>query len=176
MDVSRIAPALMGQVNELLYDLYAEPAVPLFYLGVCDKTSHVFVESEQLYIAEPISSMSIQGLDCDGVREQGGLVVMMEMDDGSDIDFTVSFRFDRKTRQIQPVIEKSVNTVFRSRAFEALEQGCETALRTWIWRVLGPINRPIQRCLACKEEIMMRAWHPDRVMRLLEAGIEVEDM
>lgn len=29
---------------------------------------------------------------------------------------------------------------------------------------------------ALKEELMMNRWHPDRVMRLLEAGIDVEDM
>jgi hypothetical protein len=33
-----------------------------------------------------------------------------------------------------------------------------------------------QRFDAMKEEIMMVAWHPTRVMRLLEAGLEIEDM
>ncbi len=31
-------------------------------------------------------------------------------------------------------------------------------------------------CLTVKEELMMNRWHPDRVLHLLEAGVDVEDM
>jgi hypothetical protein len=36
--------------------------------------------------------------------------------------------------------------------------------------------RTLRRTAAIKEELMAAAWHPDRVMRALEAGIEPEDM
>lgn len=183
MDTSQIAPLLMKEAAELVYALYDGPPVPLFYVGLLGKTRHIFFETDENGVpwleqemALPKGSCSIAGLDVDGTREQNGIVVMMEMEDGSDIDFTVTFRFDRAKRQMVPVLTKSVNTSNRSTDFEGIEEACETALRAWLDRALGPINRPIQRCLACKEEIMMRAWHPDRVLRLLEAGIDVEEM
>lgn len=37
-------------------------------------------------------------------------------------------------------------------------------------------QRTQQRCTLFKEGIMMKAWHPDRVERLLLAGYDVEDM
>lgn len=33
-----------------------------------------------------------------------------------------------------------------------------------------------ERCKQVKEEIMMRAWHPSRVEKLLLAGYDIEDM
>ena len=32
------------------------------------------------------------------------------------------------------------------------------------------------RCAAIKEGIMMKSWHPSRVLYLLEAGYDIEDM
>jgi len=37
-------------------------------------------------------------------------------------------------------------------------------------------DRCMKRCALYKEEIMMKAWHPSRVERLLEMGYEMEDM
>jgi hypothetical protein len=37
-------------------------------------------------------------------------------------------------------------------------------------------TRAHARCAAIKEEIMKKAWHPSRVLYLLEAGYDVEDM
>jgi len=37
-------------------------------------------------------------------------------------------------------------------------------------------RRCVDRCAKYKEEIMMKAWHPSRVERLLEMGYDVEDM
>ena len=37
-------------------------------------------------------------------------------------------------------------------------------------------ERCIERCKEYKEQIMMKAWHPSRVERLLEMGYEMEDM
>ena len=37
-------------------------------------------------------------------------------------------------------------------------------------------KRCIERCLLYKEEIMMKAWHPSRVEKLLEMGYDHEDM
>jgi hypothetical protein len=36
--------------------------------------------------------------------------------------------------------------------------------------------RTMQRCYAIKEQLMMKAWHPSRVYRLLELGYAIEDM
>lgn len=38
------------------------------------------------------------------------------------------------------------------------------------------MERCITRCKAVKEEIMIRTWAPERVLRLLEAGYDIEDM
>ena len=36
--------------------------------------------------------------------------------------------------------------------------------------------RCMKRCAQYKEQIMMKAWHPSRVERMLEMGYEMEDM
>lgn len=55
-------------------------------------------------------------------------------------------------------------------------RSAEMGIHAWFERCLGDYLRPVRRCLRVKEEIMMRAWHPDRVLRLLEMGIDEEDM
>jgi hypothetical protein len=52
----------------------------------------------------------------------------------------------------------------------------EKGLNRWFDLWFGEMNRSIGRCLSIKRDLMENRWHPDRVMRLLEAGIEVEDM
>ena len=52
----------------------------------------------------------------------------------------------------------------------------EMGIHDWFERVLGDYLRPVRRCLRVKEELVARVWHPDRVLRLLEAGIDEEDM
>ena len=37
-------------------------------------------------------------------------------------------------------------------------------------------ERSLKRCKEYKEEIMMKAWHPSRVEKLLEMGYDIEDM
>jgi hypothetical protein len=37
-------------------------------------------------------------------------------------------------------------------------------------------SRAYIRCAAIKEEIMIKTWHPSRVLYLLEAGYDIEDM
>jgi hypothetical protein len=37
-------------------------------------------------------------------------------------------------------------------------------------------ERSLTRCKEYKEEIMMKAWHPSRVEKLLEMGYDIEDM
>jgi len=37
-------------------------------------------------------------------------------------------------------------------------------------------KRCMERCKSYKEEIMMKAWHPTRVEKLLEMGYDMEDM
>jgi hypothetical protein len=37
-------------------------------------------------------------------------------------------------------------------------------------------DRCTTRCAIYKEEIMMKAWHPSRVERLIEMGYDMEDM
>jgi hypothetical protein len=34
----------------------------------------------------------------------------------------------------------------------------------------------VARCAIYKEEIMMKAWHPSRVEKLIEMGYDIEDM
>ena len=41
---------------------------------------------------------------------------------------------------------------------------------------MGGEERCSQRVKLFKEELMMNRWHPSRVLRLLEAGVEMEDM
>lgn len=47
--------------------------------------------------------------------------------------------------------------------------------RRWKWLFYSK-RRQLERCALLKEELMMAAWHPRRVERWLDAGIEVEDM
>jgi hypothetical protein len=37
-------------------------------------------------------------------------------------------------------------------------------------------KRCVERCAKYKEQIMMKAWHPSRVEKLLEMGYDIEDM
>lgn len=37
-------------------------------------------------------------------------------------------------------------------------------------------KRSQERCQQVKEEIMMKAWHPRRVEKLLQLGYDIEDM
>jgi len=37
-------------------------------------------------------------------------------------------------------------------------------------------ERCLERCAIYKEQIMMKAWHPSRVEKLLEMGYDIEDM
>jgi hypothetical protein len=37
-------------------------------------------------------------------------------------------------------------------------------------------RRCMRRCAQYKEEIMMKAWHPSRIEKLIEMGYDVEDM
>jgi Leucine-rich repeat (LRR) protein len=37
-------------------------------------------------------------------------------------------------------------------------------------------ERCMERCAQYKEEIMMKAWHPSRIEKLIEMGYDVEDM
>ena len=75
----------------------------------------------------------------------------------------------RKGRKLPYLDLEPVNLLRQSRMMES-------GIHDWFERVLGDYLRPVRRCLRVKEEIMMRAWHPDRVLRLLEAGIDVEEM
>jgi hypothetical protein len=34
----------------------------------------------------------------------------------------------------------------------------------------------MERCATYKEEIMMKAWHPSRVEKLIEMGYDMEDI
>ena len=44
------------------------------------------------------------------------------------------------------------------------------------WMLRKSKERTNERCKTYKEEIMMRAWHPMRVQKLLEMGYDIEDM
>jgi hypothetical protein len=50
-------------------------------------------------------------------------------------------------------------------------------LRSWAELMAAESKRRCQaRCNQLKEEIMMKAWHPSRVYKLLEMGYAIEDM
>jgi Leucine-rich repeat (LRR) protein len=45
-----------------------------------------------------------------------------------------------------------------------------------VWMEPQSKERCTTRCTACKEQIMMKAWHPSRVEKLIEMGYDIEDM
>ena len=45
-----------------------------------------------------------------------------------------------------------------------------------VWMEPQRKERCMERCAQYKEEIMMKAWRPSRVEKLLEMGYDVEDM
>jgi hypothetical protein len=50
-------------------------------------------------------------------------------------------------------------------------------LRSWAELMATESRRRCMgRCFVWKEEIMMKAWHPSRVYKLLEMGYAIEDM
>jgi hypothetical protein len=62
---------------------------------------------------------------------------------------------------LQPPLVEAVNQMVREAAAFAIRQSKE---------------RCTERCKTYKEQIMMKAWHPSRVERLLEMGYDPEDM
>jgi len=58
-----------------------------------------------------------------------------------------------------------------------ITMGINVALRDWAgFMAIESRKRCNARCIACKEEIMMKAWHPSRMLKLLELEYDVEDM
>lgn len=53
---------------------------------------------------------------------------------------------------------------------------CEPDQHIYCLKKIVECKRIQQRCKIIKEEIMMKAWHPSRMMRLIEMGMDVEDM
>ena len=50
-------------------------------------------------------------------------------------------------------------------------------IRAWAnYLIQESKERSLKRCKEYKEEIMMKAWHPTRVQKLLEMGYDIEDM
>jgi hypothetical protein len=45
-----------------------------------------------------------------------------------------------------------------------------------VWMEPLSKERCMERCAQYKEQIMMKAWHPSRVEKLLEMGYNIEDM
>ncbi len=81
-----------------------------------------------------------------------------------------SYRVRIKRGRKLPYLDlEPLNQRFSSRSMEM-------GIHDWFERVLGDYLRPVRRCLRVKEELMMNRWHPDRVFRLLEMGIDEEDM
>jgi hypothetical protein len=56
-------------------------------------------------------------------------------------------------------------------------QSINREVRYWV-KVLAEEGkvRCMARCAACKEEIMMKAWHPKRVEMLINMGYDMEDI
>ncbi len=71
-------------------------------------------------------------------------------------------------------VGKFVQPQFHYRFNEPRSEPMELAITEWVNLYSG--NLVIERCLAYKEDLMAAAWAPERVLRWLEAGIEVEDM
>ncbi len=71
------------------------------------------------------------------------------------------------------------NSYLRSNLMQPVADQVETKLLTtiqaWIDARMS-LHRIRIRTRKVKEELMMNRWHPDRVMRLLDAGIDVENM
>jgi hypothetical protein len=121
-----------------------------------------------------VGSFRVHELDVDATLAAGGFILSLEFTNGEDAVFAVLFQRQRKV--IRPVFCESLNTADTTGAFRAKVDALREAFVAWLGALLEPFNRVVERCLCVKEELMMRAWHPDRVLRLLEAGIDVEDM
>jgi len=58
-----------------------------------------------------------------------------------------------------------------------ITEDINVALHGWAgFMAIESKKRCNARCTQCKEEIMMKAWHPSRVLKLLELEYDVEDM
>ncbi len=79
---------------------------------------------------------------------------------------TVGFTLERVGKLIRPR--------FHWRFNEPQDLVMEAAVTEWVNLYSG--NIAIERCLTYKEDLMAAAWAPERVLRWLEAGIEMEDM
>jgi hypothetical protein len=79
---------------------------------------------DRVKVGEP----SIHGLDVSGTLSKGGVVIVFEMENGDEIDFTVELT-DEHNPGVQMV--KSVNTSNRDAAFQTLETALEETVRTW---------------------------------------------
>ncbi len=71
-------------------------------------------------------------------------------------------------------VGKFVRPKFHYRFNEPRSEAMEAAITEWVNLYSG--NLVIERCLVFKEDLMAAAWAPERVLRWLEAGIEMEDM
>ena len=55
--------------------------------------------------------------------------------------------------------------------------GINQAMQTWREQQADEQKaRCMDRCLHCKEELMIRTWHPSRIEKLLELGYDIEEM
>ncbi len=86
-----------------------------------------FERTRQWSVDAP-STPYVMGLDTKGVLEEGGLLIVFELEEGEEIDFTVELSGDR------PVLRKSICTEVRDSAFRALEEALETLVREWLAR------------------------------------------
>lgn len=62
---------------------------------------------------------------------------------------------------------------------QAHYRGFECSIRRFQrhYKLFGGSKKRMQdRCKAIKEELMMVVWHPDRVCKWMQAGLDVEDM
>jgi hypothetical protein len=92
-------------------------------------------------------------------------------------EVTITLSFQKANKIIHPLITIVLDTILVGRkAIEKQRRDLLKITRIWVGKEINSYNRSVRRCLEIKEELMASAWHPKRVTKMLEYGMDVEDM
>lgn len=174
MDTATVKKTLLANKNVTkLYSilcgalLKAQDRVSVYLLDETHKQVRLDIHRWNQHMAPDRKTSAVLSFPGDPCLEGGGFIIRTPSHASQD-GFAYKVRIKRG-RKLPYLDLEPVSPRHSSRSMEM-------GIHDWFERVLGDYLRPVRRCLRMKEEIMMRAWHPDRVLRLLELGIDVEDM
>ncbi len=122
----KMAAKLM-QASKALADVILEDYKDIFTVDIWSSAVRTVYQRENTWFVDQPHAPWIHELDAQGVLNDGGLLVVIELDDfvGSEIDFTLQFTNGGI------VVQKSVNTDKRGENFRCLEEELETLVREW---------------------------------------------